>query len=99
MIITDKVDISGAGFQSPDKPKGKVSVGQTAAGSMPEDQVLVSSQAKEIGKLQAAVNKLPDTRTDRVETVKNAVNAGTYNVKGEAVAGKVLKEAIIDSTI
>jgi negative regulator of flagellin synthesis FlgM len=99
MRITDKVDISGAaGFQSPEISKEKTSVGQNA-GAAPEDQVSVSNQAKEIGKLQAAVSQLPDIRTDRVDTVKSAVNAGTYNVKGEAVAGKVLKEAVIDSTI
>lgn len=101
MIITDKVDISGAGFQAPDKTKEKAAGSQAAGttGAMPEDQVSVSGQAKEIGKLQAAVNNMPDTRTDRVETVKNAVNAGTYNVSGETVAGKVLKEAVIDSII
>lgn len=99
MRITDKVDISGAaGFQSPEISKEKVSGGQNA-GATPEDQVSVSDRAKEIGKLQAAVNQLPDIRADRVETVKNAVNAGTYNVNGEAVAGSVLKEAIVDSTI
>jgi negative regulator of flagellin synthesis FlgM len=97
MIITDKVDIAGAGMQ-PEKVRGKASSGQKGE-VIPQDQVVVSDQAKEIGRLQASVSKLPDVRPDRVEDVKNAVNSGTYNVKGEAVAGKVLKEAVIDSII
>jgi negative regulator of flagellin synthesis FlgM len=99
MKITDKIDIAGAGgMQTPDKTGAKVQGGK-AGGAMPEDQVVVSDQAKEIGRLQAEVSKIPDVRPDRVEDVKNAVNTGTYNIKGETVAGKILKEAVIDSTI
>ncbi|MGD0281730.1 MAG: flagellar biosynthesis anti-sigma factor FlgM [Dissulfurispiraceae bacterium] len=99
MKITDRIDIAGAGgMQTPDKTGAKV---QGAQGGQvtPGDQVEVSDQAKEMGRLQAAVSNLPDVRPDRVEDVKNAVNTGTYNIKGEAVAGKMLKEAVIDSTI
>ncbi|MGO9016488.1 MAG: flagellar biosynthesis anti-sigma factor FlgM [Dissulfurispiraceae bacterium] len=98
MIITDKVDISGSGIQPPDRTKGQ-GTGEQAGGVAPQDKVLVSDQAKEIGRLQAEVSKLPDIRPDVVNEVKNAINNGTYNVKGEAVAGKVLKEALIDSVI
>ncbi len=98
MIITDKVDIGGSGIQPADRTKGR-SKGEQIGGVIPQDKVLVSDQAKEIGRLQAEVSKLPDVRPDRVGDVKNAINNGTYNVNGEAVAGKVLKEAVIDSII
>ena len=98
MIITDKVDIGGAGIQPPDRTKGQ-STGSQAGGINPQDKVLVSDQAKEIGRLQAEVSTIPDVRPDVVNDVKNAINNGTYNVNGEAVAGKVLKEALIDSTV
>jgi len=98
MIITDRVDIGGSGIQPTDRSKGQSTGGQVG-GIGPQDQVLVSDKAKEIGRLQAEVSKLPDVRTDRVGEVKNAINNGTYNVKGEAVAGKVLKEAVVDSVI
>src|SRR5208283_5660842 len=88
MIITDKVDIGGSGIQPPDRTKGQ-STSSQGSGAVPEDQVLVSDQAKEIGRLQAEVSTLPDVRTDRVNEVTNAINNGTYNVNGEAVAGKV----------
>ncbi len=98
MIITDKVDIGGSGIQPTDRTKAQ-GKGEQAGGVVPQDKVLVSDQAKEIGRLQAEVSKLPDVRPDRVGDVKNAINNGTYNVNGEAVAGKVLKEAVIDSVI
>ena len=98
MIITDKVDIGSSGIQPPDRTKGQSTGGQVG-GVAPQDKVLFSDQAKEIGRLQAEVSKLPDVRPDVVNDVKNAINNGTYNVKGEAVAGKVLKEAVIDSII
>jgi len=98
MIITDKVEIAGAGMQPPEKGREKGPGGQ-AGEILPQDQVSVSGQAKEIGRLQADVSKLPDVRPDRVEDVKNAINTGTYNIKGESVAGKMLKEAVIDSIV
>lgn len=97
MRITDKVEITGANLQKPDKTKDKS--GQKSEEVLSKDQVTVSESAKEIGRLQAEVSKVPDIRADRVDEVKNAINAGTYNVKGEAVAGKLVKEAIIDSLI
>src|SRR5271169_5991542 len=98
MRITDSVDVAGAGMQQPDKNKEKGSGRQTGE-IMPQDKVSVSGQGKEIGRLQAEVSKLPDIRPDRVNDVKNAINTNTYNVRGESVAGKMLKEAVIDSII
>lgn len=64
-----------------------------------KDQVTVSEKAKEIGRLQQEAQKMPDVRADKVDEAKDKIKAGNYNVKGEAVAGKILKEAIIDSIV
>ncbi len=97
MRITDKIDVVGPNFQKPDKAKEKA--GERSEEVLSKDHVTVSEKAKEIGRLQVEVSKLPEIRTDRVDEIKNAINAGIYNVRGEAVAGKLLKEAIIDSII
>lgn len=96
MRITDKLEVVGPNLQKPDRSKEK---GERSEEVLSKDQVTVSEKAKEIGRLQVEVSKLPEIRTDRVEEIKNAINAGTYDVKGEAVAGKLLKEAIIDSLV
>lgn len=96
MRITDRIEIAGPGLQKPDN---KVRQAGEKAEGLSKDQVTVSESAKEIGRLRVEVGKVPEIRDDRVNELKNAINAGTYNVKGEAVAGKLLKEAIIDSTV
>ncbi len=99
MRITDKADVGGVNFQKPEKTKDKASEGAAGEVTSKDDQISLSGAAKEIGRLQAEVSKLPDVRTDRVEELKSAINSGTYNVKGDAVAGKLLKNAIIDKLI
>lgn len=100
MRINDKLNNVG-GVQRPDVPREKAQVEKPEApeAAAKKDQVTVSDKAKEIAKLKAEVNDMPEIRADRVEEVKKAIDAGTYNVKGEAVAGKLIKEAIIDSIV
>lgn len=61
-----------------------------------KDQITVSEAAKNIARLMVEVSNIPDIRADKVEELKNAINSGTYEVKGSEVAGKMLKEALID---
>ncbi len=101
MKITDNVDISGMNPQKPDKAKGKASGGKTGEGGeavSTGDQVTISDAAKKMGNLRAQVMDLPDVRTDQVDKLKSAVNSGTYNVKGEDVAGKLLQDTIFEQS-
>jgi negative regulator of flagellin synthesis FlgM len=99
MNITDKVDLGGVNFQKPEKTKDKSAEGKSGEVISKDDKITLSGPARDIGRLQTEVSKLPDVRTDRVEEVKNAINSGTYDVKGDAVAGKLLQDAIIDKLI
>jgi negative regulator of flagellin synthesis FlgM len=99
MRITDKVDVGGVNFQKPEKGKDKASEGGVGDAASKDDQITLSGTAKEIGRLQTEVSKLPDIRTDRVDELKSTINSGAYNVKGEAIAGKLLNHAIIDELI
>ncbi len=78
----------------PEKTQGKAS--ERSEEVLTKDQVTVSETAKQISRLMVEVSNIPDIRTDRVEELKNAINSGTYEVKGSEVAGKILKEALID---
>ena len=93
--------MAGADFRKPEKIKGKVSEersGETTARSKP-DQVSLSGTAKELNKLKDIVNSMPDVRTDKVETLKNSIALGSYNVKGDDIAGKLIKSSIVDDLI
>ncbi|MFO0752697.1 MAG: flagellar biosynthesis anti-sigma factor FlgM [Thermodesulfovibrionales bacterium] len=98
MKITDRFDVTGSNVPKADKAKTKTGE-EKAEEVVTKDQVTVSAAAKEIGRLQLEVSKVPEIRTDRVEEIKNAIASGTYEVKGEAVAGKILKEAVIDALV
>src|SRR6202142_531270 len=101
MKITDKINVSGANLRTPEKVKGKASEkksGEAVAVSK-TDQVSLSGAAKELIKLKEIVNSMPDVRADKVEALKNSIASGSYNVKRSEVAGKLIKNSIVDSLI
>lgn len=98
MRIPDNFEPKGVSQPSIERTKDKTQGGK-AGETKQNDQVTVSDTAKEIARLRGEASKLPEVRTEKVNDIKKAVDAGTYNVKGEAVAAKMLKEALIDSTV
>mgnify|MGYP001772636417 FL=1 len=66
---------------------------------MTKDQVTLSEAAKTISRLMVEVSNIPDIRTDKVTELKNAINSSTYEVRGSEVAGKIIKEALIDKLV
>lgn len=78
----------------PEKSQGKAP--ERSEEVLTKDQVTVSEAAKNIARLMVEVSNIPDIRTDKVEELKNAINSGTYEVKGSEIAGKIIKEALID---
>ncbi|MBW2056216.1 MAG: flagellar biosynthesis anti-sigma factor FlgM [Deltaproteobacteria bacterium] len=64
------------------------------------DRVEISRAAREretqeiTQKVKGLLEKVPDVREDKVVGLKRAIEAGTYSVKGEDVARKMIKEGI-----
>lgn len=56
------------------------------------DRIDISQRGKEIASIIASVNSLPDVREEKVQALKEAVNAGTYKVDPLKVAEKMLSE-------
>ncbi len=56
------------------------------------DRITLSGKAKEINELKSLINQMPEIRTDRIESIKKAIDAGTYNVDLLNVAKKILEE-------
>ncbi len=98
MKIADRIEIAMQNLQRPDRANERMT-GERSEEVLSKDQVAVSERAKEIGRLQLEVSKVPEIRADRVNEVQNAITAGTYNVRGEVLAGRLLTEAIIDSIV
>ncbi len=56
------------------------------------DKISLSGKAQEINELKALINDLPDIRTEKVEELKKAIDAGSYNIDSNKVAEKMLEE-------
>ena len=64
-----------------------------------DDQVRISSRAKEFQRAYDLIVQAPDIRTEKVEPLKEAINTGTYNVRGEQVANKMIAHTILDKIL
>jgi len=60
------------------------------------DRVEISRRSREVQKVREVVESVPDIRDARVNEVKKAIEDGTYNVRGEAIAEDILKRSLID---
>ena len=56
------------------------------------DKISLSGKAKEIGELKGLINGLPDVRRDKVDAIKKAIDAGTYNFDAAKTVEKILEE-------
>jgi len=56
-----------------------------------KDSITISSKVKEVRELVKETLKIDDVRLDRVETVKQKVDAGEYKVSSEEIADAILR--------
>lgn len=68
-------------------------------GPTDSDRVDISSKAKAVQRIKEEVDSLPDIRADRVDEARRAIESGTYNIKGEKVADRIIMESVIDSIL
>ena len=61
------------------------------------DRVELSHSYKDIKRVKKIVDAIPDVKMDKVNSLKRAIENGTYNVKGEEIAGGMIKSSLIDT--
>lgn len=64
-----------------------------AGHSSETDKADISSEAQQFAKLSAHANKVPDVRTDRVATLKNAIQNGTHSVSNQQIAQAMARDS------
>ena len=64
-----------------------------------EEKVQLSTRAKDIQRIKKIINTVPDIRTEKVNQLKRSIEDGTYNVKGEKVAEKMIRESLLDEIL
>jgi len=60
------------------------------------DRVELSVRSRELQKIHDILQKTPDVRTERVSTLKESIREGRYQVDSEALARRMVKEAILE---
>ena len=79
--------------QSVSGPKASSTPASSPVAPVPgSDAVQVSSAARLVAVAQEALAVVPDIRMDKVEAIKNQLDADAYNPDGEAVAEGLIKE-------
>lgn len=66
----------------------------TTSGSVEAATVSVSSQARDIQKSNEIAKSSPDVRSEKVEEIAAKIKSGTYYVKSQEIAGKMLEDVL-----
>ncbi|MBL7202868.1 MAG: flagellar biosynthesis anti-sigma factor FlgM [Desulfobacteraceae bacterium] len=68
-------------------------------GGLSEDKVALSPEAKQIQEAKRLLDSLPDIREDKVAEIKEQIESGAYNIDGEKIAFKMIKESILNELL
>jgi len=79
-----------------EKPAAEAHPASKAEESGAGDVVQLSSRSRLIARAQELASQAPEVREDRVNDLRNRINAGTYNVSGQVVADSMLKKSITE---
>ncbi len=60
------------------------------------DRIELSVRSREILHLDEMIRSTPDVREAKVDQVRSAIQDGTYNVKAEKIAEKIISGSMID---
>ncbi|MEW6246967.1 MAG: flagellar biosynthesis anti-sigma factor FlgM [Nitrospirota bacterium] len=67
--------------------------------SVRRDQVEISKEAKELQRIKTLIDQPDLVRTERVEQIRKAIEAGTYDVKGKQVADAIIRDVLTDAVL
>lgn len=84
------------GVQEADRPAGKKLKAVPSGGG---DQVEISDAAKEMRQVGELARAADPAREQRLAQLKQVVETGTYDVRGRAVADRLIHHTLIDSIL
>lgn len=56
------------------------------------DKIDVSNRAANVGKMVEKLNEMPDVRQEKVEALRQKIEAGEYKPSADAIADAILKD-------
>jgi negative regulator of flagellin synthesis FlgM len=91
LIVLDK---NVQRLESPQPPEKSVKGGGEAHSD--SDRLELSVRSQEISHLNDLIRSVPDIREAKVEQVRRELENGTYNVKAEKIAEKIIGGNLLD---
>jgi negative regulator of flagellin synthesis FlgM len=91
----DSVSAKGARSKpaAPATPEAKTQASTTAPKtSGAGDQVVLSQEAQNLGRLQSKINSSPDVDMDKVAEIRRAIAEGRFEINPERIAENMLKQ-------
>ncbi len=74
----------------------RVSKSSDESAKVGSDRIELSVRSREIQHIDELIRSTPDIREEKVEQIRSAIETGTYNVKAEKIADKILGGNLID---
>ena len=78
--------------QKAENDGGKISGQQ----GLKADTVFISDTAKRIQDAQSQLQSIPDVRADKVAELKSRIENGTYEIKPDQIADKMIRESLLN---
>jgi flagellar biosynthesis anti-sigma factor FlgM len=63
------------------------------------DRVELSARKDEINRIKEKIKAAPIMRQEKMESIREAIQTETYNIKGELVAKSILKNHLLDQIL
>ena len=80
--------------------KGTDSLSAKGTGNIiSKDEVVLSSEAKQIQRAKELIDALPDIREEKVAEIRARIEAGEYEIDGERIAEKMIQESLSNELI
>ncbi len=64
-----------------------------------EEKVELSRKANDLNRIREILRKTPDIREGKIAILREKIASGKYNVSGQEIADKMLREHLLEDTL
>jgi len=82
-----------------DKNKVDPSEDQSNKAAAKTDTVVISDAAKRIQEVRSQLDEVPDVNEEKVAQLRNEIENGTYKINADQIAGKMIREGLINDGV
>ncbi len=94
---TNPLIVLNKNVQRPDSPQTPEKSAKGGGEGHPDsDRLELSVRGQEISHLNDLIQSVPDVREERAAQVRRDIESGTYNVKAEKIAEKIIGGNLLD---